>query len=74
MSSQLFSFFKKNGEKSQDFHLQKMLILNPCPSWELQEMFNSRRKKGRNEIAGKEDQYRAKKWYGPQAQKTSKQD
>jgi len=51
-----------------------MLILNPCPSWELQEMFNSRRKKGRNEIAGKEDQYRAKKWYGPQAQKTSKQD
>lgn len=51
-----------------------MLILNPCPSWELQEMFNSCRKKRRDETAGKKDQYQAEKWYGPQAQKTSKQD
>lgn len=51
-----------------------MLILNPCPSWELQEMFNSCRKKRRDETAGKEDQYWTEKRYGPQAQKTSKQD
>lgn len=74
MSSQLFSFFKKNGEKSKSFHLQKMLILNPCPSWELQEMCNPCRKKRRDETASQKDQYQAEKWYGPQAQKTSKQD
>lgn len=38
-----------------------MLILNPCPSWELQEMFNSSRKKRGNETAGKEDQHEAEK-------------
>ena len=50
-----------------------MLILNPCPSWELQEMFNTCRKKRRDKTAGQKDQYRAE-WYGPQDKKTSKQD
>ena len=38
-----------------------MLILNPCPSWELQEMCNTCRKKRRDETAGQKDQYHAKK-------------
>ena len=51
-----------------------MRIWHPCPSWELQEMRNTCRKKRRDETAGKKDQYQAEKWYGPQTQKTSKQD
>lgn len=51
--------FQKNGEKSQSINLQKMLILNPCASRELQEVRHTSRKKRRDETAGKEDQYQA---------------